>query len=133
MSDLIKKDKNGLVNIIMNNEKRFDLPQPFEQDIYLFDSYIAGTTNIKNIGEIYEALEIGEKLIFYREPDNKHDPQAIAIETSRKEKIGYVPRQDNIIFSRLMDAGKNLFAKVEDKEMRGKWARIKIRIYLHES
>ena len=65
--------------------------------------------------------------------DNEHDPQAIAIETSRKEKIGYVPRQDNVIFSRLMDAGKNLFAKVEDKEMRGKWARIKIKIYLNES
>ena len=133
MSDLIKKDQNGLVDIIMNNEKGLDLPKPFEQEIYLFDSYVAGTTHIEEIEEIYETLEKGEKLIFYREPDNEHDPQAISIETSRKEKIGYVPRQDNVIFSRLMDAGKNLFAKVEEKEMRGKWARIKIKIYLNES
>lgn len=47
--------------------------------------------------------------------------------------MGYVRRQDNVIFSRLMDAVKNLFAKVEEKEMRGKWARIKIKIYLKES
>ncbi|ACV28763.1 HIRAN domain [Anaerococcus prevotii] len=133
MGDLIKKDQNGLVDIITNNEKRFDLPKPFEHDIFLFVSYVAGTTHIENIGEIYENLEEGEKLNLYREPDNEHDPQAISIETSRKEKIGYVPRQDNVIFSRLMDAGKNLFAKVEDKEMRGKWARIKINIYLRES
>ena len=133
MSDLIKKDQNSLVDIITNNKKGVDLPKPFEQDIHLFDSYVAGTTHIEKIEEIYENLEKGEKLIFYREPDNEHDPQAISIETSRKEKIGYVPRQDNVIFSRLMDAGKNLFAKVEDKEMRGKWARIKIKIYLNES
>lgn len=94
---------------------------------------MTGTTHIEEIEEIYETLEKGEKLIFYRESDNEHNPQAIAIETSRKQKIGYVPRQDNVIFSRLMDAVKNLFAKVEEKEMRGKWARIKIKIYLKES
>ena len=43
-----------------------------------------------------------------------------------------MPCQDNIIFSGLMDAGKNIFAKVETKEMKGKWARIYIKIYLHE-
>ncbi|WP_311376792.1 HIRAN domain-containing protein [Anaerococcus lactolyticus] len=74
-----------------------------------------------------------DKLVFYREIENEHDPQAIRIETLGKEKIGYVPRQDNVVFSSLMDAGKVLFAKVMEKDMRGKWARIKIKIYLHES
>ena len=60
---------------------------------------------------------------------NEHDPQAIRIVTLVKEKVGYVLRQDNIIFSRLMDAGKNIFAKVETKEMKGKWARIHIKRY----
>lgn len=94
---------------------------------------MAGTTYVENIDKIYESIEKGEKPVFYLEPDNEHDLQAISIETSRKEKICYVPRQDNVIFSRLMDAVKNLFAKVEEKEMRGKWARIKIKIYLKES
>lgn len=51
----------------------------------------------------------------------------------KKEKIGYVPREDNVVFSRLMDAGKALFARVISKEMRGSWLRIEIKIYLHES
>ena len=72
---------------------------------------MAGTTYVENIDKIYESIEKGEKLVFYREPYNEHDLQAISIETSRKEKICYVPRQDNVIFSRLMDAGKNLFDK----------------------
>ena len=72
-------------------------------------------------------------MVFYREPENPHDPQAIRIETIKEEKIGYVPQQDNVIFSRLMDAGKALFGKVTEKEMRRNWLRIKVKIYLHES
>lgn len=132
MSDLIKKDQNSLINYIINNKNELDLLNPFEHDIYLFDSFVAGTTHIKNIEEIYQTIEKDDKLVFYREPENEYDPQAIRIETLKKEKVGYVPRQDNIIFSRLMDAGKNIFAKVETKEMKGKWARIYIKIYLHE-
>ena len=132
MSGLIKKDQNSLINYIINNKNELDLPKPFEHDIYLFDSFVAGTTHIKNIEEIYQTIEKDDKLVFYREPENEYDPQAIRIETLKKEKVGYVPRQDNIIFSRLIDAGKNIFAKVETKEMKGKWARIYIKIYLHE-
>lgn len=124
--------KKKLIDYIINDEKGIDLPKPFERDIYLFDSFVAGTTHVKNIEDLYSKLNKDDKLVFYREPKNEYDPQAIRIETIGKEKIGYVPRQDNIIFSRLMDAGKNLFAKVEEKEMRGNWAIIKIRIYLHE-
>jgi len=47
-------------------------------------------------------------------------------------KIGYVPRADNVIFSRLMDAGKLLFGRITAKEMKGRWLRIDIKVYLHE-
>lgn len=133
MTDLIKKDQNNLIDYLVNTGGDIDIPRPFEQDIYLFDTYVAGTTHVEGIEEIYSSLKIDDKLVFYREIENEHDPQAIRIETLRKEKIGYVPRQDNVVFSRLMDSGKVLFAKVMEKEMRGKWARIKIKIYLHES
>ena len=113
MNDLIKNDQKKLIDYIINDEKGIDLPKPFERDIYLFDSFVAGTTHVKNIEDLYSKLNKDDKLVFYREPKNEYDPQAIRIETIGKEKIGYVPRQDNIIFSRLMDAGKNLFAKVE--------------------
>ena len=133
MADLVNNNQNSLINYLINNQTEIDLPRPFEQDIYLFDSYVAGTTHVEGIEEIYSSLNKDEKLVFYREVENEHDPQAIRIETLAKEKIGYVPRQDNVVFSRLMDAGKELFAKIKEKEMRGKWAKIGIKIYLHES
>ena len=133
MSDLVKIDNGDLIEYLMKTGTGLDLPKPFERDIYLFDTYVAGTTHIEGIENIGESLKDDDRLVFYREPENEHDPQAIRIETLGKEKIGYVPHKDNVIFSRLMDAGKVLFAKVVEKEMRGKWLKIKIKIYLHES
>ena len=47
-------------------------------------------------------------------------------------KIGYIPQKDNIIFARLMDAGKLLFGKITEKEKKGNWLRIKIQVFMHE-
>lgn len=132
MSDLVTQDQGELIQYLFGNKSGLALPQPYERDIFLFDIYVAGTTHIENIEAIGSTLHEGDKLIFYREPDNPHDPQAIRIETIKGEKIGYVPQQDNVIFSRLMDAGKALFGKVMSKEMRRKWLRIEVKIYLHE-
>lgn len=133
MSDLVKIDNGDLIEYLLKTGTGLDLPKPFERDIYLFDTYVAGTSHIEGIENIGESLKEGERLVFYREPENEHDPQAIRIENLKGEKIGYVPRKDNVVFSRLMDAGKVLFAKVIEKEMKGKWLKIKIKIYLHES
>lgn len=133
MNDLVKKEQENLIEYLINQETRFNLPKPYERDIYLFDSLVSGTSHIENIETIGEKLKEDDRLVFYREPDNENDPHAIRIETLSKEKIGYVPRQDNIIFSRLMDAGKILFARIVKKDLLGKWYKIKIKIYLHES
>ena len=47
-------------------------------------------------------------------------------------KIGFVPQKDNVIFSRLMDAGKLLYGKVTNKELQGNWVKINMRIYLQD-
>lgn len=133
MSDLAKKDQGELIQYLFGKDSGLILPTPYEHDIFLFDTYVAGTTHIEDIKKIGDSLQKGDKLVFYREPNNTHDPQAIRIETINKEKIGYVPKQDNVIFSRLMDAGKLLFGKVKEKEFLGNWMRIKVKIYLHES
>ncbi len=133
MNELVKKEQENLIEYLIKQKTGLDLPKPYERDIYLFDSHVAGTSFIENIESIVEKLKEDDRLVFYREPDNETDPQAIRIETLTQEKIGYVPRQDNIIFSRLMDAGKVLFAKIVKIELLGKWYKIKIKIYLHES
>lgn len=133
MNELVKKEQENLIEYLINQKTGLDLPKPYERDIYLFDSHVAGTSFIENIESVVGKLKEDDRLVFYREPDNEIDPQAIRIETLAQEKIGYVPRQDNIIFSRLMDAGKVLFARVVEKELLGKWHKINIKIYLHES
>ena len=69
---------------------------------------------------------------YFREPDNRYDKQAIVIKTVDGVKIGYVPKQDNVIFARLMDAGKLLFGKITSKEKKGSWVKIYIKVFLHE-
>ncbi|NLL92443.1 MAG: restriction endonuclease [Ruminococcaceae bacterium] len=133
MGDLtVNKDDRKLVELINSGKEGIGIIKPFERDIFLFDTHVAGTTHIVGIEDIEPHLNIGEKLHFFREPDNMHDEAAILVMTKNEVKIGYVPKKDNIIFSRLMDAGKILFGRISEKEMRGKWLRIKMEIYLHE-
>ena len=49
---------------------------------------------------------------------------------AEKKKLGYIPEKDNNVFSRLMDAGKLLAAKVLNKEQKGTFTQIRISIYL---
>lgn len=114
------------------NHKLPSAPTPFERDIFLFETHIAGTTHIENIHEIEKDLKIGDRLKFYREPKNPYDEGAIVIKTEDRVKIGYVPQKDNIVFARLMDAGKLLFGKIKTKELIGDWVKIEIEIFLHE-
>lgn len=132
MSDLIKSGGSGLVGLLHGKNGEFSIPKPFEKDIFLFDTYVAGTTHIEGIEELEHHLNNDDKLDFFREPDNQYDSQAIVIKTENGVKIGYVPKQDNVIFARLMDAGKLLFGKITSKEKKGSWVKIYIKVFLHE-
>lgn len=132
MSDLITTETGGLMSLLHNQNGELAVPKPFEKDIFLFDTHIAGTSYIDGIEELETHLNEDDKLDFFREPDNKYDKRAIVIKTIDGVKIGYVPRYDNAIFSRLMDAGKLLFGRISSKEGSGRWVRINIKVYLHE-
>lgn len=132
MVDLIKTDSGGLVGLLHGKNGELTLPKPFEKDIFLFDTYVAGTTHIEGIEELEPHMNIDNRLEFFREPDNQYDNKAIVIKTVDGVKIGYVPKQDNVIFARLMDAGKLLFGKISSKEKIGSWIKIYIKVFLHE-
>jgi hypothetical protein len=105
-----------------------DLIKPLTKEIFLLDSYVAGTTTLKNEAIICEIKE-GEKLILQRE-NNRFDKNAIAVLTSKQMLIGYVPEKENTVFSRLMDAGKLLVAKARKTEQKGLFKQINIEIYM---
>ena len=93
----LTKYNGGIANIIDKGE----LSLPFETDIYLQTVIVAGLRYY--IEENIILLE-GEKIILKREPENKYDEYAIELYTEKNEKIGYVPKRNNKVFARLMDA-----------------------------
>ena len=106
-----------------------ELIKPLSNEILLFDSYVAGTSYIED-ESILEEIKEGDKLTLKREPDNRFDDHAILVFDEKGRKLGYIPEKDNIVFARLMDAGKYLTAKVVDSVSNGFFKQIKISIYL---
>lgn len=115
------------VSVVTNHELG-EIIQPLIREIHLFDTWIAGTTHLED-KTILKALKADDDLVLRRE-DNKFDSRAILVLNSNKQKLGYVPEKDNIVFSRLMDAGKILKAKVGKIEDQGAWTKVSIGIYL---
>lgn len=112
----------------IENKNIADIIKPLVNEIHLFDTFIAGTTHLKE-PEVLEKVNEGDKLSLVRE-DNKFDAKAILIQNAEGRKLGYIPEKDNLIFSRLMDAGKHLIAKIYDVENLNGFKKIKIGIYL---
>lgn len=107
------------------------LTAPFAKEIFLIETHIAGTSHVP-IREIEPTLAAGVSLVLRREPDNLHDELAILILTENGEKLGYVPRDRNEILARLMDAGKFLIARLEEKQWHGDWLRVSARVFLRD-
>ena len=132
MGEIAKNDGGGLISILHSQGGEITVPQPFERDIFLFDTHVAGTSHIEGIDELEPHLQIDDRLDFFRETDNPYDKQAIVIKNADGVKIGYIPKEDNVIFSRLMNSGKLLFGKIVSKEKKGRGVKIDIKVYLHE-
>ena len=111
-------EQEGIGNVI----------KPLIDEIHLFDTFVAGTTYLKDKTVLTE-IKVGDKLTLQRE-DNKFDDNAILVLDAKKRKIGYIPERDNIVFARLMDAGKMLAAKISKLDRKGSFTQITIGIYL---
>lgn len=116
-----------LVSVIEQHDIT-DILKPLVKEIHLFDSYVAGTTHLKD-PSVLEEISEGEKLTLKRE-DNRYDKNAILVLDPDGRKLGYIPEKDNIVFARLMDAGKLLAARIRSITKKGSFTQIKIGIYL---
>ncbi len=128
MSNELVEQKTGELVSAINQQGIGELLKPLIREIHLFDSFVAGTTHLKD-ASVLEEIKVDDKLKLIRE-DNKFDSNAVMILTESGKKVGYVPEKDNIIFARLMDAGKLLAAKITKISKRGSFYQISIGIYL---
>ena len=81
-----------------------------------------GWLNAK-IGSLNEQLEANAQPV-------KNEPVTAEGIMDAVRFAGYVPEKDNIVFSRLMDAGKLLIARIKNIEEKGTFTRIRIGICL---
>ena len=111
MGNELTVGKENVVSLLQNNTVG-ELIKPLSHEIFLFDSFIAGTTHLED-ESILDEIKVGDKLFLQRE-DNRFDRNAILILDEKRRKIGYIPEKDNIVFARLMDAGKLLVGKIKE-------------------
>lgn len=128
MSNEITISQENMVSILEESGIT-NLIKPLVKEIYLFDTYIAGTSYIKD-QSLFQQLKPNDSLILRRDIENKFDDKAIVILNQKKEKLGYIPRKDNVIFSRLLDAGKLLCASVKEISKKEDFYTVKININL---
>nr|WP_297707257.1 HIRAN domain-containing protein [uncultured Butyrivibrio sp.] len=125
-NELVEKKESAVAAI--EGHELGDIIKPLIKEIHLFDSYIAGTTHLED-SSVLDNIKVGDMLTLQRE-DNKFDSNAILILNEDKKKLGYVPEKDNIVFARLMDAGKLLKAKITQINQKGTLKQISVGIYL---
>ena len=127
MSNEIAIKNTDLITAI-EDKQISDIIKPLVNEIHLFDTFVAGTSHLED-QTVLDDINAGDKVSLRRE-NNKFDDNAIIVLDPGKRKLGYIPEKDNLIFSRLMDAGKLLIGKVNNIERHGSFTKIAIGIYL---
>lgn len=127
MGKLIKVDSSLLVK---NANNMNEYLKPMSRDILLFTTKIANTYKLKDKLPLLK-LAIGDQL-FFSLGDSKYEDNQIVIKNKSDEIVGYVPESDSVIFARLMNAGKMLFATVKSISHTSSVPLIEIDIYLQD-
>ena len=126
-NDIVISSENAVS--LAEQFKSEDLIKPLQKEIFLFDTFVAGTMHIEDESIIKE-LKSGEKLSLRREPKNRFDENAVRVDDEKGRKLGYVPEKDNYVFARLMDAGKMLIGRVTDIKAKTGYTQVSMAMYL---
>ena len=131
MTQAIVKIDPKYLEIIRTSLDKTGLPKPFVQEVELLNCNIAGTTFL-DLEDIEPKLKKHQLLVLKREPKNEYDDNAILILTEDGRKLGYVPQEKNEVLSNLMDAGKLLFGRLDEKTWVDDWLKLDVQVYLRD-
>ena len=82
------------------------------------------------LSTVWQEIRTGDALTLVREPDNRHDRNAIRVEW-RGQKLGYVPRAQNRVIAAAMDAGDRLTARVSSvNDNKNPWLRVAFEVFV---
>jgi hypothetical protein len=78
----------------------------------------------------WSEIKVGDALTLIREPDNKHDRNAIRVEW-KGHQLGYVPRAQNRAVAAAMDSGDKLTARVSSlSDNKNPWQRLAFEVFI---
>lgn len=115
----------GLLALIQGGDKSL---MPFAKELVVLECHVAGTSYL-DLKEVEPSLAVDDKFFLLREPDNPHDNFAVAIYTSQKVKLGFLPMNKNESVARLLDAGKLIFAVLVSKEWQEEWLKLSVKVF----
>ena len=99
--------------------------------LLVLECHVAGTTyRPYRLTDIEPYLASGGRLLLEREPSNPADTLAIAVYHPPRYHLGYIPRVDNQVLARLMDAGLLAQARLESKQWVGNWLKLQVSVAL---
>ncbi|MBI5936676.1 MAG: HIRAN domain-containing protein [Betaproteobacteria bacterium] len=79
---------------------------------------------------LWGLLNVGDSLELIRKPENPFDANAIRI-AYNGHKLGYIPRNQNQATARMLDEGRQLYARVGNKTRHpNPWQRIGVEVWL---
>lgn len=132
--NLIDTKKKSITTLADTNKMGFsNISKPFSSEILLFRRIrVAGTKNIFNIEEIINDLKVNQKMVLLRDPKHLSDRWAVRVIDSKGRSVGFLSSDCSEVVSRLMDAGKKMFAKIENIEKRPHWNLIELEVYLDD-
>ena len=82
------------------------------------------------VAKIWGDIKLGDRLTLTREPDNRHDHNAVRVDW-KGQQLGYIPRAENRAVARALDAGEKLEARVSAlRNDPDPWRRVELEVYL---
>lgn len=119
-----------LENQVTDLKKVFYKQSGESHTTFLYGCEARGSDYLHLEDKVIPRLKENDPVLLIREADNKYDKNAISVATPAGLKLGYIPREHNLIFSRLIDSGNLLFGRVKNFHWDGKNLELVIKVYL---
>lgn len=97
--------------------------------ILVQSSPLAGSQYYR-LDQLQENMRVGDALELVREPDNRHDKNAVSVRW-RGQALGYLPRKENRAVAKALDDGESVRATVEKLTADADpWKRLRISVFI---
>jgi len=98
-----------------------------KEPLQLIETHVAGYPHYMKVTDTV-VMSKGMPLRMKREPRNKYDPRAITLYFDHR-KIGYIPRAENRLLSRMPDGGIGLQARISTfQPQNDPWERVRVEV-----